>query len=219
MGSEIGIFRRVLRQYRAEASVAALDPAGSSTALWNLPNSITLLRLGAAPFLLWASWQSKPKLFLWLFGLALLTDLLDGLTARWLRQQSEFGGRLDSWADLTIWLSLPLCGWWLYPELVRPELPFLAMALASYGLAAIYGWIKYRRLTSYHTWAGRVAAWLMAIGVVLLMVQGSSWPLRVALGVVLIAEVEEMIITARSPTWRANVPSLWHVGKQEKLIL
>ena len=145
--------------------------ATRSATVWTLPNLLSLFRLAAAPVLLWGAWHGKAGLFLFLFGAMLLTDLLDGLAARWLRQQSELGARLDTWADLVTWLSLPLCSWWLYPEIVRPELPLLVVALAGYGLATFYGLQKYGRLTSYHTWAGRLSAWLMTAGVMLLLLK------------------------------------------------
>jgi len=81
---------------------------GASTAYvsrmtWNLPNSLTVLRLAAAPgvavmFLYfarpWADWYA-----LALFVGAALTDFFDGYLARAWKQESRFGAMLDPIAD------------------------------------------------------------------------------------------------------------------------
>jgi len=166
--------------------------------------------MAAVPVLLWSAWHGQARVFLPLFGAMLLSDLLDGVAARWLRQQTELGARLDSWADLLTWLSLPWCAWWLYPQIVRREFPYLLLALAGYGFATLYGWLKYRRLTSYHTWTGRAAAWLMTISLFLLFLNYSPWPFRAAVFLLLVAELDEILITSVLPHWQADVPSVWH---------
>jgi CDP-diacylglycerol--glycerol-3-phosphate 3-phosphatidyltransferase len=70
---------------------------------WNIPNTLTVLRLAAAPgvaimFLYfnrpWADWFA-----LILFSVAALTDWLDGYLARAWKQESKFGAMLDPIAD------------------------------------------------------------------------------------------------------------------------
>lgn len=70
---------------------------------WNIPNTLTVLRLLAAPgvailFLYfqrpWADWFA-----LVLFVLAAITDFFDGYLARLWKQESKFGAMLDPIAD------------------------------------------------------------------------------------------------------------------------
>ena len=70
---------------------------------WNLPNTLTVLRLLAAPgvavmFLYfhrpWADWFA-----LSLFVLAAVTDWFDGYLARLWKQESKFGAMMDPIAD------------------------------------------------------------------------------------------------------------------------
>jgi CDP-diacylglycerol--glycerol-3-phosphate 3-phosphatidyltransferase len=69
---------------------------------WTLPNILTLLRIVLIPVLVivfylpvpWSSLLSAA-----IFGLAAITDWLDGFLARRLRQQSVFGAFLDPVAD------------------------------------------------------------------------------------------------------------------------
>ena len=63
----------------------------------NWPGCLTGIRLGIAvsfPFLL-----HQPKVAVWAYSIALLTDVLDGALARHLNQQSQAGAFVDGWVD------------------------------------------------------------------------------------------------------------------------
>ncbi len=64
-----------------------------------LANQLTFLRLVAAPFLILAILRARFDVALVLFGVAAVTDLLDGLTARLFRQETSLGAYLDPAAD------------------------------------------------------------------------------------------------------------------------
>jgi cardiolipin synthase len=84
------------------------------------PNLLTLLRICLAPFLVAAVLDNHFALSFWLFVVAGLTDALDGLLARLLRQRSQLGEYLDPVADKlllsTLFLMLTYKG--LIPMLV-----------------------------------------------------------------------------------------------------
>ena len=182
----------------------------------NVPNALSVLRLLFVPVLLILAWNGQGKIFFNLLVVSLLTDALDGWLARKLNQATELGARLDSWADLLTSLSMPLAGWWLRPDVVREESVFLLTGIAFYLLAPLYGWLKYRRLTSYHTWAAKTAAFGLAVAVVVVFAGGPGWPLRIVMPLVVLACLEEMFITAVLKEWRANVPTLWHAIQSQR---
>lgn len=69
---------------------------------WTLPNILTLLRIVLIPVLVVLFYMSgswTPLACAAVFGLAAVTDWLDGYLARRLRQQSVFGAFLDPVAD------------------------------------------------------------------------------------------------------------------------
>lgn len=69
---------------------------------WTLPNILTILRIILIPVLVvvfYLPGQWMPLLCAAIFGLAALTDWLDGYLARRLKQQSVFGAFLDPVAD------------------------------------------------------------------------------------------------------------------------
>jgi cardiolipin synthase len=63
------------------------------------PNLLTLLRICLAPFLVAAILDRRFALSFWLFLAAGLTDALDGLLARLLKQRTQLGEYLDPVAD------------------------------------------------------------------------------------------------------------------------
>ena len=69
---------------------------------WNLPNTITMLRIGVVPILMLAPVFPSPdgsRLIAWSFILAALTDWLDGWLARRGKQVTRIGKLLDPLAD------------------------------------------------------------------------------------------------------------------------
>lgn len=179
----------------------------------NIPNTISLIRIIFALFLFYFAWNNNPLIFLILFIIALLTDTFDGYLARKLGQTTKLGEKLDSWGDFILYLTVPTCAWWLWPELVIQELLFIIIALTSFLIPILIGFLKYKRLTSYHTWAAKLSAVLLGVSTPLLFIGGPSWPFRISAVVFLLAELEETSITTVLPSWHSNVPSFWHAIK------
>lgn len=67
--------------------------------LASAPNLLTLLRICLAPFLVAAILENRFRVGFILFVVAGLTDALDGLLARWLKQRTVLGQYLDPVAD------------------------------------------------------------------------------------------------------------------------
>ncbi len=176
----------------------------------NVPNAMSLARLLAVPVLLVLAWNECSRIFLPVLLLSMLTDAVDGFVARHFNQSSSLGAKLDSWADLSMQLALPFCGWWLRPDILRQEAPFLVAGLLAYFAAIAIGFLKFRRLTSYHTRGGKLSAIVVAAAVIVFFANGPGWPFRVAMPIVMLACLEEIAITLVLPERRANVPSLWH---------
>jgi len=176
-----------------------------------LPNLLTGFRFAAVPFLLGLAWYGYSLAFMILLAICFLTDLLDGLAARLTGQVSEFGAVLDSWADVGIYLTISICCWWLWPDVVLRELIYVGMIVASCLLPAIAGFSKFGCFTSYHTWTVKVAAAAMALTLYVLFLGGPAWPFRVAAVICLLAAIEEIALTLLLSEPRSNVRSIWSV--------
>jgi cardiolipin synthase (CMP-forming) len=73
--------------------------------LLNFPNALTLLRIVLIPFILALLSKHRYTYALYLFGVAALTDGLDGAVARWFDMRTEIGAYLDPFADKLLLVS------------------------------------------------------------------------------------------------------------------
>jgi CDP-diacylglycerol--glycerol-3-phosphate 3-phosphatidyltransferase len=185
-----------------------------TTKVVSIPNLLSGFRLFAAPFLLYLAWTEHHNLFLVLLALSLLSDSIDGFVARRLNETSELGAKLDSWGDLATYLTVPLCAWWLWPEVLKREAFFVWLVIGAYIIPILAGFAKFQRLPSYHTWAAKTAAVLMSIAVFTLFIFDTSWPFHCAVIVQALVACEEIAITLRLSKLESNVRSFWHLIKQ-----
>ena len=180
----------------------------------NIPNILSLFRIIAAPFLLFTGWFEMPTLFFILFGLMLLSDVLDGFFARILDQTSQLGARLDSYGDILTYLSTPLAAWWLWPDLIKEELYYITAVIIIYILPAFFALAKFGKLASYHTWITKVSAVLMSAGVVLLLGFENALLFHIAIYFLLIEMIENIAITIILPKPKSNIHSIWHAWEE-----
>lgn len=173
-------------------------------------NLLTLSRVATVPLILLSAWWQQPTWFVVLVAYALASDAVDGPIARRLGQATALGARLDSIADAALYLTAPIAALVLYPVLRERERVTVIVVLAAYLVPIAVGFVKYRRLTAYHTIAARTAGVLLAVAFVTVVAFGLTWPLRAAVAVLVLSAIEEIAITLALPAWRANVPSLRH---------
>ena len=201
-------YRRAARQDRMRETPARLR---------HLPNAISLLRICAAPVLVVLAVHGAERAFAWLFIVALLSDIVDGYLARRLQLTSVLGAMLDSIGDLLLFLVAVVGIWCFHAGLLlqhRPACVLLVMLWAGEPLVAI---ARYGRISSFHTYASKVAAYLLGLMTGVLFVWGPSTPLLyLAITVGVVASLEELLLIGLLPTWRANVKGLYWVLREAR---
>jgi len=191
-------------------------PAGQqpgAATLVTVPNLLSGLRIALVPVLLYLAWTARSTAFLITLSASLLSDLFDGYLARRLGQATQLGTLLDSYGDFATYLAVPLCAWWLWPELIRREAWYAAAIVASYTFPIALGYLKFGRLTSYHTYGAKLSSVVVGSSALLLFAGGPPLPFRIATWVLVVAELEEIAITTLLPEWRSNVPSIFHARR------
>ena len=139
---------------------------------------------------------------------SLLSDVIDGPLARALGEASARGAQLDSIADaMLLWIA-PAAIWTSVPGARERLGVTIAVVYASYVVPVAAGVIKFRRLTSYHTWGARSAAVLIAMGFAAFLLWHVVWPLGIGVAVLVGSAIEEFAITCTLPRWQADVRSL-----------
>jgi CDP-diacylglycerol--glycerol-3-phosphate 3-phosphatidyltransferase len=182
----------------------------------NLPNSVSFIRILIAPVLIYMALHNMQIWFVVLLLFSGFTDVLDGFLARRLNQITELGSHLDSWGDFTIYSTMAICAWILWPQIVLQEAIYFLIILGSFCIPVIVGLIKFGTLTGYHTWSVKLAVAITFLGYILLFSGITEWPFRVASVLCLYAGLEEILITLVLKQQRMDVRSLWSVIKYNK---
>ncbi len=105
---------------------------------WNLPNSLTVLRMAVVPVMVWLLWEMPTKwdaqLAMAIFVAAMITDIIDGWLARKWNLVSVAGAFLDPLADklmvATTMVMLVALGWlpaWVCALIICRELTITAL--------------------------------------------------------------------------------------------
>lgn len=161
--------------------------------IWTLPNTLTIMRLLAAPgvpvmFLYfnrpWADWAA-----LALFIGAAVTDYFDGYLARLWKQETRFGAMLDPIADkaMVIIAIMVITGYsGMNPWLILPATVIMFREVFVSGLREYLGSgtvvLKVTRLAKWKTTAQMVAIGVLFLGLGLAYVEAGRPP-RVGAGI------------------------------------
>ncbi len=181
-------------------------------------NGITLYRVIAAPFLLVLLFTKQYELFKWLLPVSFFTDFIDGFLARRYKVTSILGTRLDSIGDdLTVVVAV-IGLFVMKPAFIKQELVIILLLLALLLIQTVYAFIRYGKISSFHTFLAKAAAILQ--GVFFLLFFFMEQPLMLlfyAAAIVTGLElIEEIILVSLLPQWKANVKGLYWVLKKKK---
>ena len=177
----------------APAAPTPVTPAAPVERLWNLPNTITIVRTGVVPVLLFFPLlgPSRPgsQFLAWLFIVAAIGDLVDGWLARRGQMVTKIGKLLDPLADkllvstaLIVLLAggrIPTWGAAMVVVIIGREL-----AGQKLGFASADGHIMAA------TWPGKLKTLMQNIAIGALLFPTPQWGLpahRIGLGFLVIA--------------------------------
>lgn len=180
-------------------------------------NAITFYRLAVAPLLLVLLWQHAFCWFRALLCISFFTDAIDGYLARRYQVVSVFGTRLDSLAD-DVTILVAIAGMVVYrPAFLKEEYISVIQMASLFIVQTAAALIKYRKTTSFHTYAAKIAAVLQGLFLLAFFYFPQPvYPLFAAMVVVTTYDLlEEIILVMLLPEWKPNVKGLYWVLKKE----
>lgn len=177
-----------------------------------LPNVLTALRIAAVPVLVWLLLDLQRVPFASVLIACLVGDVIDGQLARALGATSPLGALLDSTAD-TLLLFVAAGGVVVFfPEVLRTHpvaFSIVPSAWLAENLAAV---ARYGRLSSFHTRLSRAAGVAMGIYITVLFGIGHrTVVMYAAVGLLLLATLEEFVLLYLLPQWTTDVGSVYEV--------
>ena len=152
------------------------------------PNKLSFIRIIFSLLLFF----TKPLsyLFFIIYLICSISDVLDGYVARKYNLVTDFGAKLDSIADMTMFLSLIIV---LLPVLnFTLEIYVLILIIVILKIAsAIYCYIKFKKLSTIHSYLNKITGLLIIL-----------------IPVLLIAAIEEFLIIRYSQYLDINCESI-----------
>jgi CDP-diacylglycerol--glycerol-3-phosphate 3-phosphatidyltransferase len=186
--------------------------------IYYLVNGITFYRTLTAPLLIVLIIYQQIDWFKWLLALSFFTDAIDGFLARKFKVASIAGARLDSIGDDLTVIAGTIGMIAFKPAFVKEEIFIIILLWSLFALQTVLAFIKFGKMTSFHTYAAKAAAVLQGVFLILLFfLPNPLYELFYAAAFVTAFElIEEIIITLWLPEWRTNVKGLYWILKAEK---
>jgi phosphatidylglycerophosphate synthase len=181
-------------------------------------NGITFYRMMAAPLLVILIFNRQVDIFKWLFGFSFFTDVVDGWLARKYKVSSRLGATLDSIADdLTIVAGI-IGVIILKPEFLKQHMTFIIPLLFLFVFQICLAFIRYGKISSFHTYMAKFAALMQGSFLILLFfLREPVYVLfYIAFFVTVIDLIEEIILVLLLPKWQTNVKGLYWILKNKK---
>lgn len=186
--------------------------------IYYIVNGITIYRIVAAPLLILLIIYKQMDWFKWLLALSFCTDAIDGFLARKYKVSSIAGARLDSIGDdLTVLAGV--IGMIVFKSALLKQEIFIVISLSAlFVLHTVLALIKYRKLTSFHTYAAKTAAVLQATFLILLfwLPNPVFWLFYAAIILTAFALIEEIIIIFLLSDWKADIKGLYWIITERK---
>lgn len=191
------------------------------TRLLEVQNLLTLSRIFMLPILFVLALQGWRKIFVFLYAVMCLTDFFDGMLARHLKRSSEFGAKLDCFADEVMKYSLVIFLYILSPEMTIFLLPWIAYYFMLYVAVQIIVaiWRKSAEKIVLRLHLGMVYYWLTLVGIGVIIFFDIKilplWVMSIHAGIITIYRIEEMLVKIISKKVDSNTGTILRLWKKD----
>ncbi|EEI90849.1 CDP-alcohol phosphatidyltransferase [Sphingobacterium spiritivorum ATCC 33300] len=185
--------------------------------IWNVPNALSIYRILALPFIIYAICVGDKPLFITLLSVNLITDILDGLIARLFHLQTELGARLDSLADIGTYIMAFAGMIVLERSFVMEHRIEFSLLIGMWLLPQLVSLIRFRRFPSFHLWSYKVTGYVQGVFIFTFFIFGvSTIYFYIMLVISFLAYMEELLLVSILPELRSNVKSSLFVWNKSK---
>ena len=145
------------------------------------------------------------------------SDALDGFVARHYDIESDRRGRLDSIADEFLLAAGVLAFYRFEQDFFLEHQVLILVVLGMYGFQLLFSLIRYGTFSSFHTISARAAAVVQAIFLTIVFFFGVlPWLFYVMIILSAIELIEENVLIAMFPRWKAHVNGIYWVLRDRR---
>lgn len=201
---------------RSRPDVPAARPHASTSAWRQVPNALSAARLLAGPLLIALALLHQERIFAVLLIAALATDVIDGWLARRFGVQSALGASLDSAADVVMLICAAAGVAAFHRDVWHEHAVAIGSVLTGWGVVCAFALLRYRRLSSFHTYASKLAGYALGFFIISLFAfEFVPWLFYWAIVLSVAASAEELLLLWQLPLWRADVRGLYWVLREK----
>lgn len=181
-----------------------------------IPNLLSFYRLLTFPIILWLIFTGDEKLFITLFCINLITDILDGWIARTFHMQSVFGARLDSLAD-TGSVILAITGLFsFHKQFVSEHSVVLFILIILYILPYLISLIRFKIIPGLHLYSGKVTGYIQGLFFFSFFLWGyAPWFFYLTIIISCLSYMEEIILLSIVKELRTDAKSIFHFRRNK----
>jgi len=182
-----------------------------------IPNILSLYRLFIFPVILILIILKQERTYAIMMVISLNTDVWDGFIARRFRQQTVIGSRIDSLADIGMYITA-LTGITIFKTgEIGPDAWLFYLFVISYIVTHLSPLIKFGKIQSFHLWSMKFGGYLQGIFFILLFfVDYVPIYFYVMVNISLLAFIENLTIQMIIPEMRSDIKGLYWVLKERK---
>ena len=183
----------------------------------SIPNILSLYRLFMFPVIFLMIILKLELAYAILVVISLNTDVWDGFIARRFNQKTAIGARIDSLADIGVYITA-ITGITVFKiDEIGSDAWLYYIFVASYVITHLSPLIKFGKIQSFHLWSIKLGGYLQGFFFILLFFAGYI-PVYfyVMVNISLLAFIESLTIQMLLPEMRSNVKGLYWVLKERK---
>lgn len=146
-----------------------------------------------------------------LLAIGLLTDVFDGIIARYLNVSTQKLRRWDSTVDQLFFISVIIATYIKYPEFYESNWVKIALLVAIEGLTYVVSFLKFKKEIATHSIGAKVWTLFLFGTLIDVIVEGNStmlFELFFWIGIVTRLEIISIILILKS--WTNDVPTFYH---------
>lgn len=185
--------------------------------LFTIPNLLSSYRLITFPLVAVFAFMGDERLFAIFFCINLITDILDGLIARLFNMKTELGAKLDSLADIGLYINALIGGFVFKWNDIEPHLWIVIVFMICYALMEFYAFVKFKSHASFHLYSSKIGGYIQGtFFFVLFAIQFVPWLFYLAMVWGVLSFIEVMLCTAILKQPKSNVKGLYWLRKALK---
>jgi phosphatidylglycerophosphate synthase len=182
-----------------------------------IPNYLSLYRLFMFPVITLMIVLQQELIYAILLVISLNTDVWDGFIARRFNQRTAIGARIDSLADIGVYITA-LTGITVFKiNEIGQDAWLFYVFIACYVITNLSPLIKFGKIQSFHLWSVRFGGYLQGIFFILLFFV-SYIPIYfyVMVNISLLAFIESLTVQMIIPEMRSDIKGLYWVLRERR---